>query len=211
MKNEIEWKTAENGELPWTLDEKGLGLKGSAKFFFYVCSIISLLSMIWVIVISVGVFAATKEDPTLPTYYPMVSVGCIALSMMCINTLVKFYISKIKYEKHVEIAGGSIKYKENDTNKQTEWSEKLRKYQSVELRHYNYRGVSSWYILLNHQDKSRRLPIFAPEYNSRVVTEEAKREKLSYYGNLFKLPEVYLDLEASYKKAEEESSKKNDK
>ena len=209
MENELEWKTAEKGEFPWTLDEKGLGLKGSSKFFFYFCSIISFISMIWVIVVSIGAYAATRNDPTLPSYYPMVSIGCIAFSMVCINTLIKFFTSKIKYEKHVEITGGTITYKEFDNNKTTEWTEKTRKYQAVELRHYTYRGVSSWYILLAHKESNRRLPIFAPKYEERNATEEAKCELLRSYSKIFNLPEVYLDLESSYKKAEEERGKKN--
>lgn len=211
MKNEIAWQTAENGGLPMILDEKGLGLKGSAKFFFYFCSIISLLSMLWVIAISIGVFAATKEDATLPTYYPMVSVGCIALSMMCINTLIKFYRDKIKYEKHVEIDKGTIKYHEFiNESKCTDWTEKIRKYEAVELRHYNYRGVSSWYIFLSHKEKDHRVVLFAPEYNFRTATEETKRETLDFYSKLFELPALYLDLEESYKKSEEEAAKKKE-
>lgn len=210
MKNEIAWKTGENGELPMILDEKGLGLKGSAKFFFYFCSIISLLSMIWVILISVGVYAQTKEDPTLPSYYPMVSIGCICLSMMCINTLIKFFNDRRKHEKHVEIVGGTITFKEVEAKGTTEWSEKIRKYTDVQLRHYNYRGVSSWYVFLCHDDKSRRVVLFAPEYKNRNASEEDKRNILDFYGKLLGLSTSYYDLEASYKLSLEESDKKKE-
>ncbi len=212
MKNEINWETGENGSLPMTLDEKGLGLKGSAKFFFYFCSLVSLLSMVWVIVISIGAFAAANQDATTPEYYKIIAIFSIALSMMCINTLIKFYNDKKNYSKHVEIASGKIKFKEITTNKTTEWEEKIRRYTAVELRHYNYQGVTSWYIYLQHPQKEKKLAIFAPEYNFRNATEETKREALDFYGKLFNLPTNYFSLEESYKDAKEQENKnKEDK
>ena len=211
MKNELNWKTGENGSLPMILDEKGLNLKGFSKFMFFLCAGISLLSMVWVIVISVGAFASANQDPTTPEYYKMIAIASIAISMMCINTLIKFYNDKKNYSKHVEIADGKIKFKEVTTNKTVEWEEKIRKYTAVELRHYTYRGVTSWYVFLQHHDKDRKVALFAPEYDYANATEDTKKEVLSFYGKLFDLPTNYLDLEASYKASHPEAEKKDDK
>ena len=210
MKNVINWETGENGSLPMVLEEKGLGLKGSYKFLFYFCASISLLSMIWVIVISVGVYASVNKDPTLPEYYRMVAIGCIALSGFCINSLLKFYKDKKNYYKHIEIYNGKIKFKEVTTSKKSEWEERIRKYSSVDLRHYNYRGESSWYVLLQHHEKEKKVVLFAPEYKYQNATEETKREVLSFYGKLFNLPTNYLDLEASYKATHHDEAKQKE-
>lgn len=210
MKNELNWETGENGSLPMILDEKGLNLKGFSKFMFYFCASVSLLSMVWVIIISIGAFASANQDPTTPEYYKIISIATIAISMMCINTLIKFYKDKKHYSKHVEIADGKIKFKEVTTDKTIEWEEKIRKYTSVELRHYNYRGVQSWYVFLQHHEKEKKLALFAPEYDYHNATEETKREVLNFYGKLFSLPTNYLDLEASYKASHPDEKKDAD-
>lgn len=210
MKNELNWETGENGSLPMTLDEKGLNLKGFSKFMFYFCAGISMLSMFWVIIVSIGAFASANQDPTTPEYYKIIAIASIAISMMCINTLIKFYNDKKHYCKHVEIADGKIKFKEVTTNKTTEWEEKIRKYSSVELRHYNYRGVQSWYVFLQHHEKEKKLALFAPEYDYHNATEETKKEVLAFYGKLFNLPTNYLTLEESYKASHPEENKKED-
>lgn len=199
MQNQLDWKTAEDGGLPMTLDEKGLGLKGSTAFFFYFSSIVSLLSMIWVIVISIGVFIQSKDDASLPSYYPTVAIGCIALSAFMINTFIKFFNDKRSYRRHVEINGGTITYLESTNSKKTEWTEKLRKYSSVDLMHYRYKGVDSWYIALNHNDKERRVVLFTPEYKDKDVSEDDKHQILDKYGKIFELPTNLYDLETSYK------------
>lgn len=206
MKNELNWETGENGSFPLILEEKGLGLRGFSKFFFYLCSIVSLLSMFWVIVISVGAFAASNQDPTLPESYRFVSLASIALSLFCINTLYRFYKDKINYYKHIEIADGKIKYKEGNSQKTIEWEEKIRKYTSVDLHHYNYRNISSWYIFLQHPNKERKIALFAPGYDNQNASEEDKRKILEGYGKLFDLPTNYLTLEESYKATNEAKS-----
>ena len=80
----------------------------------------------------------------------------------------------------------------------TEWEEKIRKYTSVDLHHYNYRGVKSWYVFLKNPNKERNIAIFAPEYSYNNADEKTKREVLEFYGKLFDLPTNYYDLEASY-------------
>ena len=200
MKNELKWETGENGSLPMILDEKGLGLKGFSKYMFYLCISVSLLSMVWVILVSIGAYAASNQDPTTPEYYRILSIVCIMISMMCINTLLKFLKEKRNYSKHVEIADGKI----------TEWEEKIRKYTSVELRHYQYRGVKSWYVFLQHPDKDKKLALFAPEYKYQNASEDTKKEVLQFYGKLFDLPTNYLDLEASYKASHPEVKKDSD-
>ena len=210
MKNELNWETGENGSLPMTLDEKGLNLKGFSKFMFYFCAGISLLSMFWVIIVSVGAFASANQDPTTPEYYKIIAIGSIAISMMCINTLIKFYNDKKNYYKHVEIADGKIKFKEINKNKTVEWEEKIRKYTAVELRHYTYRGVTSWYVFLQHHDKDKKLALFAPEYNYNNANEDTKKEVLDFYGKLFDLPTHYLNLEESYKASHPDEKKDAD-
>ncbi len=199
MKNELNWETGENGSLPMVLTEKGLGLKGFSKFFFYFCAIISLMSMVWVILVSIGAFASANQDPTVPDSYKIMAMASIALSLFCISTLVRFYKDKSNYYKHVEISDGRIVYKEVTTQKTTEWEEKLRKYSSVDLHHYRYRGVNSWYVFLKNPNKERNIAIFAPEYNYNYADEKTKRDVLEFYGKLFDLPTNYYDLEASYK------------
>ena len=208
MKNELKWETGENGSLPMILDEKGLGLKGFSKFFFYFCAGISLISMFWVIIISIGAYASSNQDPSVPEYYRIVSLGSIGLSLFCISTLVKFYKEKTHYHKHVEISEGKIQYKEITINKTNEWEERIRKYTSVDLHHYTYRGVNSWYVFLQHPNKERRVAIFAPEYQYQNADEKTKREVLDFYGKLFDLPTNYLDLEASYKATHSNDEKK---
>lgn len=199
MKNGLNWETGENGSFPLILEEKGLGLKGIAKFFFYFCSVISFLSMIWVIVISIGAFAAANRDPTVPDSYKFIALASIGLSLFCINTLYRFYKDRINYYKRIEIADGKIKFKEINSQKTTEWEEKIRKYTSVDLHHYNYRRVSSWYIFLQHPNKERKIALFAPDYDNQSASEEDKRKILESYGKLFDLPANYLTLEESYK------------
>lgn len=211
MKNELQWKTDENGSLPMILEEKGLGLKGISKFLFYFCATVSLLSMFWVIIVGVGAFAAASKDPTVPEYYKFVSVVSIVLSMMCINTLVRFYKDKKNYYKYVEIANGKVKYLEVTSNKKVEWDEKIKKYSAIELRHYKYRGVTSWYVLLQHHEKSRKVVLFAPEYKYNNANEETKKKVLDFYGKLLNLPTKYLDLEASYASSNNNEEKKEDK
>ena len=79
MKNELNWKTGENGSLPMILDEKGLNLKGFSKFMFYLCAGISMLSMFWVIIVSIGAFASANQDPTTPEYYKIIAIASIAI------------------------------------------------------------------------------------------------------------------------------------
>ena len=155
--------------------------------------------MIWVIVISIGAYAAANQDSTVPDSYKFFAVASIGLSLFCINTLYRFYKDRINYYKRIEIADGKIKYKEINSQKTIEWEEKIRKYTSVDLHHYNYRRVSSWYIFLQHPNKERKVALFAPDYDNQSASEEDKRKILESYGKLFDLPTNYLTLEESYK------------
>ena len=196
MKNELKWETGENGSFPMVLEEKGLGLEGFSKFFFYFCGTVSLLSMIWVIVVSIGAFALSNQDPTTPESYRYLSLGCIALSLFCIKTLITFYTDKKNHYKYVEINQGKIKFKETSKSITSEWEEKIRKYTSVNLRHFTYRGVIGWYIVLNNPNKERNIVLFVPEYQYQKASEEDKKTVLEEYGKLFNLPTNYLSLEA---------------
>ncbi len=196
MKNELKWETGENGSFPMKLEEKGLGLEGFTKIFFYLCATISLLSMFWVIAVSIGAFVVANQDPTTPEFQKYVSIIFIALSMFCIKTLFTFYIDKKNHYKFVEISSGRIKFKEISKNVTTEWEEKIRKYTSINLRHFNYRGTIYWYIVLDNPNKEKNIALFVPEYQYQNASEEDKKAVLEQYGKLFELPTNYLSLEA---------------
>ncbi len=196
MKNEINWQCGENGGLPMKLAEKGLDFKGRTAFFFWFSGLVAVLSMVWVIILSVKLLQFSRTDPTLPSYYVTVAFLCIAVSAASLYSFYRLFKTRRAFSKNIEIADGTVTYCETTDKGKREWQEKLRKFEGIALRHYDYRGVDSWYIALIHKDRERCFPVFAPDYDSRLAPETEKRELLARYGSMF-------GLVTSYEKKEE--------
>ncbi len=191
MKNELNWQCAENGGLPMRLAERGLDFKGRTAFFFYFSGLVAVLSMVWVIVLSIKLLQFIRTDPNLPSYYMTVALVCIGISIASLYSFYRLFRSRRAYRKDIEIADGTVSFCEINEQGRREWKEKLRKFDGLALRHYDYRGVESWYIALIHSDKDRSFPIFAPDYDSRLAAETEKRELLARYGSMFGLITTY--------------------
>ncbi len=93
-------------------------------------------------------------------------------------------------------------FKETTHEKVTEWKEKVRKFEEVGLRHYTYKGVESWFIALIHKDKTKSIPLFAPDYNGRKASEEVKRELLAKYGTMLGVITTYESKSQETRKQE---------
>jgi hypothetical protein len=184
MKNDIKWVMSENGGLPMELVEKGLNFSGKTAFLFYFSGIISMASMGWVIVLSIKMLQYSRTVADLPRYYVPIAMLCIVMALFFIKAFYTMYNNRRKYRKEISINEGTVHYKETTHEKVVEWSEKIKKFEEVGLRHYTYRGVESWFIALIHKDKAKSTPLFAPDYSNRKATEEAKRELLAKYGTL---------------------------
>ena len=196
MKNEINWQCAENGGFPMRLTEKGLDLRGRTAFFFYFSGLVAVLSMVWVIILSIKLLQFSRVDPNLPSYYSTIALLCIGISAASLFSFYRLFSTRKAYHKEIEIADGNVSFSETTHKGRREWQEKLRKFEGIALRHYDYRGVESWYIAMVHRDKERCLPVFAPDYDSRTAPENEKRELLARYGSMF-------NLITSYEKKEE--------
>ncbi|MDD3146579.1 MAG: hypothetical protein PHD82_04705 [Candidatus Riflebacteria bacterium] len=199
MKNEMNWQCAENGGFPMRLAEKGLDFKGRTAFFFYFSGLVAVLSMIWVIILSVKLLQFSRVDPNLPSYYTTVAMLCIGISAASLYSFYKLFATRSAYRKNIEIADGTVSFSEVTSKGTREWKEKLRKFEGLTLRHYDFRGVSSWYIALMHADKERCFPVFTPDYDSRLAPETEKRELLARYGSMFNLITTYEKPEESKK------------
>jgi hypothetical protein len=191
MKNEIEWIADETDTLSMHLQEKGLNFKGMTAFMFYFSGIISMASMGWVIVLSVKMLQLSRTTANLPRYYVPIAMLCIMLSLFFIKAFYTMYNNRRKYLKEISIKGGTVHFKETTHEKVVEWSEKIKKFEEVGLRHYTYKGVESWFIALVHKDKSKSTPLFAPDYQGRKATEEEKRAMLAKYGTMFGIITTY--------------------
>ncbi len=202
MKNELAWKTSENQDFPMKLVERGLDFSGKTALIFYFSGVVAVLSMLWVMALSVKLIYMAQQDPNIPEYYKTVAIVCIAISAASLYSFYKIYMDRRAYSKEIEIADGTVTFCEKTRKGKTEWQEKVRKYQGVFLRHYNYRGVDSWYIALVHTDSSRSFPVFAPDYDSRLAGEDEKRKILAQYGSKFGLMTTFEKPE----KKEEEAS-----
>lgn len=203
MKNELAWKSPEDQDFPMKLVERGLDFSGRTALIFYFSGVVAVLSMLWVIALSVKLIYMTQYDPNIPEYYKTVAIVCIAISAASLYSFYKIYMDRRAYRKEIEIANGLVTYSETTRKGKSEWQEKVRKYEGVHLRHYAYRGVDSWYIALVHADSSRSFPVFAPDYESRLASEEEKRKILAQFGSKFALMTTYEKPE----KKEEEASK----
>lgn len=201
MKNELGWVTAENSDFPMHLTEKGLDFSKRTAFFFYFSGIVAVLSMFWVMLLSVKLIYMAHQDPTVPEYYKMVAFVCLAIGAASLFSFYKLYMDRRAYQKTIDIENGQVSYCETTRKGTIEWKEKVKKFEGMYLKHYTYRGVESWYIALVHADTTKSFPVFAPEYESRLATEVEKRTILAQYGSKFGLMTIY---EKEEDKGEEE-------
>ena len=201
MKNELAWQCPEDKDFPMKLVEQGLAFGGRTALIFYFSGAVAVLSMLWVMALSVKLVFMVKQDPNIPQYYQTVAMVCIAISVASLYSFYRIYMDRKAYCKEIEIDDGLVSYCETTRKGKTEWQEKIRKYEGVHLRHYSYRGVDSWYVALVHSDSSRSFPVFAPDYDSRLASEEEKRKILAQYGSKFGLMTTF-----EKKKTEEEES-----
>jgi hypothetical protein len=187
MKNEINWQTGDDGDFPMTLAEKGLDFKGRTAVFFYISGLVAVISMAWVMILSVRLLQMTRLDANIPQYYVTIAIICIGISAVSLYSFYRIFSERRSYSKNIVIEDGSVSFVEKTRSGKTEWTEKLRKYDGIFLKHYAYRGVDSWYIALVHSDKTRSFAVFAPDYESRNASEEDKKRLLARYGSRFNL------------------------
>lgn len=197
MKNELNWQVNEDGLFPMRLSEKGLDFKGKTAFFFYFSGLVAVLSMVWVIILSLKLLQLSRVDPSVPSYYVTVALICIGVSVVSLYSFYKLYANRRAYRREIEISDGLVSFFETSKAGNKDWKEKLRKFEGIALRHYSYRGVDSWYIALVHSDTTRSFPIFAPDYEARLAPEAEKRELLARYGSQFGLMTSYEKPEKS--------------
>lgn len=191
MKNELNWQTGEDGQMPMTLSEHGLDFKGRTAVVFYISGIVAVTSMIWVMLLSVKLLHMTRSDPSVPEYYVTIALICIGISAVSLYSFYKLFADRRAYSKNIVISDGNVSYRETTRTGNKEWSDKLRKFEGVFLKHYSYRGVASWYIALVHAEKDRSFPVFAPDYESRLASEEEKKKLLARYGSRLNLVTHY--------------------
>ncbi len=201
MQNELIWEHPEDSDFPRTLVERGLDLKGKARFFFYASVTIAVISMVWVVMLSIRIMQLSRTDPTVPSYYATIAMICIAISLVSLHHFYKVFADRRAYFKQIEIKDGSVSFLEITREGRREWQEKLRKFETISLRHYTYRKLDSWYIAIVHADNTRSFPIFAPKEADREAPEEAKRQILARMGSLFSPFKLVTSYE---KKAEKE-------
>jgi hypothetical protein len=141
--------------------------------------------------LSVKLIYMTQHDPNIPSYYKTIAFMCLAISAVSLYSFYRLYMDRRAYRKEINIDNGLVNYHEYTRKGETEWSEKLKRYEGVYLKHYSYKGVDSWYIALVHPDSSKSVPVFAPDYESRLAGEEEKRTLLAQYGSRFGLMTIY--------------------
>lgn len=199
MQNELNWECAQDTGLPTKLVEKGLDFKGKTAFFFYFSVTIAVVSMVWVIMLSVRIMQLSRTDPSVPQYYVTIALICIAISLVSLHHFYKVFADRRAYFKQIEIKDGNVSFLEVTRAGRQEWQEKLRKFEAICLRHYSYRGRDSWYIAIVHSDKTKSFPIFSPGEEDREAGEEAKRQLLARFGSQFS----QFGLVTSYEKKSE--------
>ena len=202
MKNEVAWQTPQENDFPMKLVEKGLDLSGKTAFFFYFAGFAATMSMGWVSVLSVRLIYMTRQDASIPQYYFSIALACLAISVVGLYSFYKLYMDRRAYRKEIEIDGKTVHFKEITRSNTISWQEKLKKYSSVTLRHYSYRGVDSWYIVLDHKEKQKNIVMLAPDYDSRLMEESEKRKILAQYGTKFGLLTTYEKKEEPKEEAE---------
>ncbi|MEW6711336.1 MAG: hypothetical protein AB1403_16045 [Candidatus Riflebacteria bacterium] len=201
MKNELNWVSPEGQDFPMKMVEKGLSFNGKTALVFYFSGFVAILSMLWVMALSVKLIFMTQQDPNIPEYYKTVAIICIGISAASLFSFYKIYRERSAYSKEIEIADGTVSFCETTRKGKTEWQEKVRKYEGVFLRHYSYRGVDSWYVALVHADSSKSLPVFAADFDSRQASEDEKRRILAQYGSRFGLMTTFERKEEKKKEA----------
>ena len=191
MQNELNWESAEDGGFPMKLVEKGLDFKGKTALFFYASVTIAVVSMVWVIMLSIRIMQLSRTDPTIPHYYVTIAIICIAVSLISLHHFYKVFADRKAYFKQIEIQDGNVAFVEITREGRKEWQEKLRKFSGISLRHYTHRGQESWYIATVHDDNTRSFPVFSPGDADRGAPEADKRQLLARYGSLFNLLTSY--------------------
>ena len=101
------------------------------------------------------------------------------------------------YRRQIEITKTEVLFKETSHNGVKAWIEKRKKYEGITLKHYTYRKVESWYIVLENPDSDKNIVLFAPSFEFRNADENEKRQLSARYGTKF-------NLLTTYSKAEEE-------
>lgn len=204
MQNELTWEHPEESDFPRKLIERGLDLKGKARFFFYASVTIAVISMVWVITLSIRIMQLSRTDPTVPSYYVTIAMVCIAISLVSLHHFYKVFADRRAYFKEIEIKDGLVSFLEITRAGRREWQEKLRKFEAISLRHYTFRKRDLWYIAIIHSDNSKSFPIFSPREADCGAPEEAKRQLLARMGSMYSP----FGLVTSYEKkaAKEEQS-----
>ncbi len=205
MKNEIPWQLTEDKTLPMTLSEKGLDFKGKTAFFFYFSGILATLSMSWVAMLSIKLLYMAHKDASVPRTYVTIGIMCFGISAVALYSFYKLYHNRKAYSKEITIKDGSVVFLEKTIDGKTEWTEKIKKFDGIVLKHYVYRGVQSWYIVLDHNDKTKNIVLFAPGFEDKAISEDEKRKKLAQYGTLFNLLTTFERPEDT---SDEDKSKK---
>lgn len=200
MENEVAWKQSDN-DFPMVLDEKGLNFSGRTAFFFYLSGIAATLSMIWVSTLSAKLLYIAYKTRSVSQNYIIISIMCLAVSIVSLYSFVKIYRARKMYRRQIEITETEVLFKETSHKGVKGWIEKRKKYEGITLKHYTYRKVESWYIVLEHSDDKKNIVLFAPSYDFRNASEEEKRELLARYGTKFNLLTTYSKAEEEVKSA----------
>ncbi|MBU1109483.1 MAG: hypothetical protein KKB51_22570 [Candidatus Riflebacteria bacterium] len=205
MQNELNWKHAEDGGFPMKLVEKGLDFKGKTALFFYASVTIAVVSMVWVIMLSVRIMQLSRTDPSIPSYYVTIAIVCIAVSMISLHHFYKVFADRKAYFKQIDILDGNVSFVEITREGRKEWQEKLRKFDGISLRHYTHRGRESWYIAIVHSDNTKSFPVFSPGEADCGASEETKRQLLARYGSQFSQFKLATIYEKTAEKKEEQT------
>lgn len=195
MKNEVAWHLPDNDNFPMKLDEHGLNFSGRTAFFFYFSGIAATLSMFWVSILSARLLYAAYQDSSITKQYVLVAITCLVISAVSLYSFIKIYNARKKYRRQIEITNNEVLFKETTHKGINSWKEKLKKFAGITLKHYTYRKVDSWYIVLEHTDNTKNVVLFAPDYDSRQLPEEDKKTLLAKYGTKFNLLTTYSRIE----------------
>lgn len=196
MQNEIKWQDMAGENEKLVLSEPGLDFSRKTAFFFYLSCLVATGSLGWVVALSIRMLVHAYQEPGVPKYYITVAIMCLGISLISLRGFIKMLRERHAYKKHIEIVKSMVYFRETTLNGVNEWKEKLKRFDGVYLKHYDYRGIESWYIALVHPDNSKSIPLFAPSYEMRSLPEKDKREMLARYGSRFNLITVYEKLPA---------------
>lgn len=188
MNNEIKWKDTDN---TYYLFEQGLNLSKRSGCLFSISSVISIMSLIWVVILSIRLIIASRQQEEIPPHYFSIGLICLFISLYTLYKLYTFYREKKAYRKEIVIKEGLVTYSENKLDSNAQWTEKLKKYDGLFLKHFNHRGTKSWYIAFVHKDTKKSFPVFVPTPDCRNLPEDEKKQVLARYGTKFNIQTVY--------------------